>query len=279
MEYFFNIIKLDMQKKKIFTHNDKKYFFNDLVNAIKKTGINEGDIVFVHSDVGKFGKLGDIKNRYEFNSFFLNACLKAIGKNGTLIVPTFTYSFCKDEIFDINKSPSKLNYFTEVARNTSGFQRSEDPLFSVVSYGPATKNIIENISDDCFGKNSVWDRMNEMNVNNLMIGTNFDSAFIHYVETMFKVPYRYDKKFEGITKINGKDFKKTNNYFVRNLKLNPEPTRIKLFELAKKEKVITIQKLGNSKIMNIKSKDLFFICKKLLERDIFALVKIKKVNS
>lgn len=62
-------------KKAVFRHNEIKYYYEDIVNAIKNVDIKKGDTVFIHADLGKFGNLADIRNRDEFNLKFLQACL------------------------------------------------------------------------------------------------------------------------------------------------------------------------------------------------------------
>src|SRR3989338_8744593 len=102
-------------KNKILFKNEKKDFRQkDVINALKKAGIKNGDTLMVHADLARFGKLRNIINKKEFVDVFIEAFLKVIGKEGTLIVPTFTYSFCKNEIYDPDNTPSTVNFvFTE----------------------------------------------------------------------------------------------------------------------------------------------------------------------
>ena len=264
-------------KKGLFQYNEKIFCKDDVVHTLKSIGIEHGDVVFVHSNLGVFGRLADIKDRKEYNSEFLNACLEAVGDKGTLVVPTFTYSFCNCKIFDVEKSPSTLNYFTEVARKTNGFVRSDDPIFSVVAKGPAANDLINNLSTCCLGKNSIWERLYQKNAHNLMLGTKFDSTFLHYIEEYFRVPYRYDKVFSGKIKNGGKIYKKSYTYYVRDLKLNPEPFLEELYQKSLENKVLKKIILGAGTIMTIRSKDLFSITGKMLKKNLYSLVKISNL--
>ena len=63
----------------------------DIEDVIKDSGIKKGDNIFCHTDLSKLKKL-------DFNYKFLpelvyKSLIKKIGKDGTLVVPTFTYSF------------------------------------------------------------------------------------------------------------------------------------------------------------------------------------------
>jgi aminoglycoside 3-N-acetyltransferase len=267
-----------MKEKSIFSYNNKKFFQQDVTDSILNLGIKNGDIIFIHSDLSKFGKLSEIKTKLEFNTVFLNACLDAVGSNGTVVIPTFTYSFGDNfnanNIFDINNSPSVLNYFTEVARLSDGFIRSDDPMLSVVSHGNKTNKIIKNLSNICLGKGSVWENLHEQNAHNLFLGFKFDTTFIHYIEEYFKVPYRHDIKFSGKIRDGNKEYKKSYTYFATNRKIHTQRNRQKLYKKLHDENLITKIKLGGADIMTVTSKDLFDVSKNLLQDNPYSLVDI-----
>ena len=48
-----------------------------------------------------------------------------------IIVPCFTYSATENEIFDLDKTASKVGKFFESFRLIDGVQRSYHPIFSV----------------------------------------------------------------------------------------------------------------------------------------------------
>ena len=70
------------------------YTYNDIVDALKNLNINEGDSIFVHSNLGFFGKMENCSNADELCENFLNAIVEVIGEEGTLVLPAFSYSFC-----------------------------------------------------------------------------------------------------------------------------------------------------------------------------------------
>ena len=45
-----------MSEKAVFSWDEKKFYKQDIINSISQIGIKEGDIVYVHSDLTKFGK-------------------------------------------------------------------------------------------------------------------------------------------------------------------------------------------------------------------------------
>ena len=258
-----------MSEKAVFTWNDKKFYQHDISNSISEIGIKKGDIIYVQSDLGKFGKLSEIKDKLQYHTVFLDACLDVIGSNGTIIIPTFTYSFGDSfitekgrmynpsNIFDVNNSPSILNYFTEVARLSENFSRSDDPMLSVVSRGPKTEQIIKNISDHSLGKGSVWENLQNQNAHNLIIGYKFDTAFIHYIEERCNVPYRHNMKFTGKIIKDDVEFEKSCIYFGKNREIKTKRNTQRLYKKLVNEDVLKKTKLGGGDMMAIKSNDLF----------------------
>ena len=61
-------------------------------------------------------------------------------------MPTFTYSFCKTGIFNVQKSRSEVGLFSEYFREKCGNFRSDHPILSVCGKGKLAKDIINNIS-------------------------------------------------------------------------------------------------------------------------------------
>ena len=178
----------------------------------------------IHCSSFMFGKIeGGIQNLY-------NLLKTNLGKNNTLIYPSFTYSFRRNEIFNISKTPcdNNIGVLSEIARNDSKSFRNNDPLFSLVAIGK-DKYIIEREKKSCFGVNSIYEKLFKKNFFILSLGvelTNGISEFMH-IEKLAKVPYRYDRIFKGISvskeniqsvtiKINDEDYTIGEKYFVKN---------------------------------------------------------------
>jgi len=261
-----------MNKKALFQYDGNFFSSSDVTSALRSVGITHGDTVFIHADLGKFGRLADIKNRIDFNMEFLNACLDAIGDKGTIVIPTFTYSVCEGEIFDYYETPSKVGYFSELARTTHGFTRSDDPIFSVTSIGPKTTTLINNLSNQCLGKDSIFDRMYKINAKILNLGFYFFPTFIHFVEAQCKVPYRYDKTFIAKIKKGNEQYEKSYVYNVRDLKINPHPNVPVLEKRVLEEETVKKTKLGGGIITSVRMKDLFRIASEMIRVNPTSLV-------
>jgi len=75
----------------------KKYNYNskDIYVALKRIGLKRNAIVYCHSNIGLSGKLNNFYDADSICRQFYNNIFRVIGKNGLLIVPTYTYSFGK----------------------------------------------------------------------------------------------------------------------------------------------------------------------------------------
>ena len=46
------------------------YEYNDIIFSLRKIGLEQGDSVFIHSNLGFFGKLKDANDSNDYNRFF-----------------------------------------------------------------------------------------------------------------------------------------------------------------------------------------------------------------
>ena len=117
----------------------------------------------------------------------------------TMVFPTFTFSYGNHEDFDVRNSKSKMGMLNEYVRKREDSVRSLDPLMSVCVVGEK-KELAEVSGDKSLGKGSFFDRLHkEENVRILFFGAQLGQCHthMHYVEEKLRVPYRYDKEFEG----------------------------------------------------------------------------------
>lgn len=186
-----------MNETKIFRDSRGEEFgLTRIVEILKSLGAADCDFLFVHSDIGFGLPIRGIR-RGEYLGLLLRALETLAVKN--LIMPAFTYSFPNRERFDLVNSRTHMGALNEYFRKEPGVKRSLDPLLSVAMRGPDTA-IMEGIGKHSLGKNSFFDRLhNCKNVKFLCYGAQFAEIFtyLHYVEKMLDVPYRYDQPFTG----------------------------------------------------------------------------------
>ena len=224
--------------------NNKKYHYTplEIKNKLKKIGVKKGDLIFVHSNIAFFGKLKSKKNLCEV---FLKSIFEVIGNQGTLVVPTFTYSI--NSKFNKINTPSVCGVFSNYLMSLKAGSRSADPIFSVYSIGKYSKYLteIKNISNyECFGKNSFFEKFYKLNGKIVNFNDTCAATHIHYFEKLAGVSYRFDKKFKVKIDIKGVIYsKKIIFYCLRNFK-KEEARFDKFHDYAIKYKLARQQKLG-----------------------------------
>ena len=168
----------------------------DIKNALIQVGASDCETLFIHSDV-MFGRpAGGFKRRE-----YLQALYEIIAELNVrnLIVPTFTYSFPNHEDYDIYNSKTFMGAFNEFVRKMPDRYRTEDPLLSI-SVPYSLKPLFDHVSNHSLGDGSALDIIHHMDgVKFLFFGAEMADCFtyVHYVEKMLDVPYRFDMPFAG----------------------------------------------------------------------------------
>ena len=167
-----------------------------LLKILHDIGADDSETLFIHSDIA-FGRPSAGFKRKDYLKALYEAIIALNVEN--IIVPTFTYSFCNHEDYDVLNSRTSMGAFSEFIRQQDGRYRTLDPLLSF-SVPAALKHKFENISNHSLGKGSGFDILHSMNnVKFLFFGAKQGECFtyLHYIEKMLDVPYRYDQEFTG----------------------------------------------------------------------------------
>ncbi|ECP5270924.1 aminoglycoside N(3)-acetyltransferase [Campylobacter lari] len=253
-------------------YNGKKYSNIDLIEAFKKLGITKGDILCVHTELFNFGT--PLLPRNEFLQTILDCFFEVIGKEGTLIMPTFTYSFCKNEVYDKLNSPTKMGALNEYFRRWGGVKRTNDPIFSFAIKG-AKEELFLKDTTSCFGKNCVYETLRKNNGKIMLFGTYLIGyTFTHYIEEVAKVPYRYFKNFKGIL-IDENNIKHNTNidYYVRYIDKNSSISKQQQINILKENNNFNIINFAGSHIVSLESKRYFLDTMRYLKDNPYGLLK------
>ncbi len=243
----------------------------DFVRELSAIGLDRGDAVFVHSDVSVFGRLR-AGSRSTLMESMCEALRTSVGESGTIIMPTFTYSFCEGEVFDPVNSTSTVGSLTEYFRRQPGVARSMHPIFSAAVSGNA-REWFSDVGPDSFDDNSIFGKLQERDGKLLFLGAPFQSCtFLHRVEQAYPVPYRYIKEFVGVIRDGDQDRRSTCTYLVRPL------DRSVHFDVSRLEKrliergVMREARLGEGRLLLVESRALFDEATELLGEDIHGLL-------
>lgn len=249
------------------------YTYTDLVEGIKKVGVKKGDIVFSHLNIGMLGFPKDAGTPEEVCRLIHKAFMEVLGEQGTLIVPTYTYSLCNHQDFDVQNTPSTVGYFTEYLRKQPDAVRSLDPIFSVAALGSQSCSLLDNIPNECFGVDSIYDRLYKKKAKICNIGVGFRyTTYIHYVEQSLNVPYRFKKIFTGYI-INKEQRKKTAFiYFVRIFDNRSIPYLNRLEKEARERGVLHSALVGRGEVISIGCNEMFHLAEECLRKDPWLLI-------
>lgn len=246
----------------------KIYTLEDVILSLKKLEAHNADILYIHTDIG-FGK--PLLKRKDFIAKLYEAIISLGVK--TLIFPTYTFSFCNKEDFDIKESKSRMGMLNEYVRTRENSYRTEDPLLSVCVIGEIPQEFISLSKNSC-GKESSFEIMSKSDNNKfLFFGAKPTECFtfMHYVEDIYKVPYRYNKEFTGNVIKNGITKKET--YILCTLYDTVIPSvDISFQDNLENKKILKRLPLGEKELMIIKGKSAFEEIKKCFDKDINILL-------
>ena len=108
----------------------------DLVNAFASVGLQEGDVVYLSTQLYGLGPLSDSLSRAEYLESIYDSLNVVIGSSGTLVVPTFTQQVARFGLpFNLEETESLTGVFGEYLRKRTDSVRSLHPVFSVAAVG------------------------------------------------------------------------------------------------------------------------------------------------
>jgi len=253
---------------------DGDYSQSDLINSLRKSGLGLGDVVYVVVNLATLGKVKGFDTTEEQCHCLLSALWDAVGKSGTLIVPTYTFSFCRRESFDVQSTPSMKGpwspstEFLEYFRQMPGAIRSADPIHSVAAIGPRAAQIVNNVPPTCFGEDSIPHRLRRVGAKICAIGVGLHEAnFQHHVEEMVGVPFRFKKLFTGQIRDNGATEKRGWVYNVGILSKNGCLDEHRLEEKARAAGLCRVASVGRGEVLGIDCRELYEFTSQALSRD------------
>ncbi|MGE5716011.1 MAG: DUF4910 domain-containing protein [Acidobacteriota bacterium] len=245
-----------------------------LLDGLRLAGIEPGETVFVQVSLDALGRAKACATDDDVWAMLLRALRQAVGPTGTLLVPTYTFSFCRQEDFDVASTPtgggpwSTSAGFLEFFRRAPGAVRSRDPIHSVAGLGPRAAELLGDVPNTCFGPGSVHERLLRAGGKVCTIGVGLHEAtFRHFVEEFVGVPFRYRKLFTGRIREDGIVRKTGWIYNVRILANNGWPDGSKLETRARQTGRCRIARVGAGEVSAISCRDLFDLTKDALAED------------
>ena len=168
--------------------NDAKKLLADM----KALGIKEGETILVHASMKAL-------RTKETPETVLDTLQKALGENGTLLLPALTYENVTPEhpVFDADKTVPCIGLLPRTFWKMPGVVRSVHPTHSVCARGKRAAELTALHGEDItpVGKNSPFMKLPEIGGRLLFIGEVLDCCtFMHGVEERFGTDYVLTKE-------------------------------------------------------------------------------------
>lgn len=205
-----------MKDSNLFKAPDGSWITSSRIMALlEKVKAAEARVLYMHTGM-TFGPPNPELGRQELLAH-LYELIAALGVP-TLLVPTFTFSFCNGEDYNVQTSRSKMGALNEYIRKLPGAVRSVDPLMSSVLIG-AERDLAQNLGKNSCGANSTFDKIHRRGADArfLFFGTTATDCYTytHYVEERVASPYRYNRDFTGKITDGERTWEDTYTLFVR----------------------------------------------------------------
>jgi len=258
-----------MKKKNIDEINSKK-----LLRKLIDLGLKKKDIVFVSAN---FSRLSI--NFPRFIEIFFKDLSNFLSTEGTLVSQCYTTYTARHGVKYVHERSSPINgALSKFFFYSKKKVRSFHPVNSFIAIGKHSNKICSNNSCNNFGIDSPLDRVLKLKGKVLRIGIKSgDSPYMHYAETLFGVPYTYNKllniKVVKFNKIIKRNFVSNVRYLVnvKNVIYNVN----KLNRLFKKKFRKCITYYLNEEISLINSNNIVNYYFEMLRKNIWSFLKKK----
>ncbi|MBR5970412.1 MAG: AAC(3) family N-acetyltransferase [Lachnospiraceae bacterium] len=161
--------------------------------------LRTGDSVWLSSETVRLAFLCK-KNGMRFDpSLLIDAFQSVLGEEGTLLLPVFSFEFSNHGHYDYLHTKGTTGVLGNTALSRGDFRRTLHPMHSFAVWGKDRELLCGMTNTHSFGEDSPFAYCKERNVTQLMLGTDYvhSMTFVHYVETVCRVPYRFAKQFTG----------------------------------------------------------------------------------
>ena len=227
-------------------NSNLKYFFKD---HFKKLNLNKNENIVLHADLSTFGIINN-----KIYKIVLDILIKLIGKNGTIIMPSYDLSNKTGHIYDYKKINEKNGRLVNLFSKRLGIVKSKSLIHSHLGIGKKSSILNKSKINKSFGKNTDFDFFVKEKFKLILLGCkpSIGATILHHFEFETKVPYR--KKIVIIKNylFNNKIKKIKYHYFARTkkYKFDIDKAFMKIADLAKSSKKIR-NKFGESYSIDI----------------------------
>lgn len=247
--------------------------FDDLVREFTALGLEAGDTLLVHSSYKSFGGVEGGPQTV------IDALLHVLGEEGTLVMPTFNFDFCKGKPWDVRNTPSHMGILTELVRKDPRSKRVFHPIYSFAIIGKHADFLTRERYKSSYGKRSVFAKLRQLDGKIMVIGLRYNDSmtFFHHVEEMEGVDYRYMKEFTGlVTDWDGNTYEDTFTMLVRDIDRGVHTMVDPMGALMEEAGIIKVRKIGQAKVCLMKANEVYEFTAREMRRDPHLLYEIRE---
>lgn len=164
----------------------------NLINDIRKMGIESTDKIMIHSSMKS---IGDVEGGADT---VVDAFIEYFA-DGMVMMPTHTWAQMSEQynVFDPATEPACVGIIPNIFMKRPEVVRSLHPTHSMAVWGKGAAKYIageDNCTTPCT-PGGCWDRLRDINAKILLVGVNhIKNTYIHSVEEVFDVPERLTEK-------------------------------------------------------------------------------------
>jgi aminoglycoside 3-N-acetyltransferase len=244
-----------------------------LIVEFQAIGVKAGDTLLTHSSYKSFGGVEGGPQ------IVIDALLHVLGEEGTLIMPTFNFDFCKGQTWDVNETPSHMGIITELVRKDPRSQRVFHPIYSFSAIGAQADFLTRERYKSSYERNSLFGKLRQLDGKIMVVGLSYNDSmtFFHHVEELEGVDYRYLKTFTGIvTDENGETYEDSFQMLVRDIDQGVETMVDPMGALAEEAGIITVAQIGAAKVSLMNANQIYDFTAREMRRDPKLLYEIAK---
>lgn len=247
---------------------------SDLSDKLKEIGAHDCEVLYIHSSLNFGLPNPKIKSKEVLTELF--EVISGLNVP-TICMPTFTFSFCNGKDYDPLTSKSKMGALNEFFRKQEGVIRSMDPLMSVAVKGKDTY-LATDVSTHSISDGSTYDMLHgKEGVKFLFLGPRIGDCFtyMHYLEWLYSVDYRYIRHFHGNVIVEGIKKRADHDLFVRYKGVVPNDKTFAYEDWMVEENAAKRIQLGNGFLSIVGEKNGSEYYKRCLQRDPHFFVDIQ----
>ena len=264
-----------MNEVNLFLAKDGKWVTNkSMLETLLSLGADQCDTLYIHTALS-FGQPNPLLKKSGLLGELLNV-IKALGVK-TICMPTFTFSFCNGLDYNPATSASRMGVLNEFFRKQEDVIRSADPLMSVALLGE-DKDLVMGVGHVSCGENSTFDKLRHRdNVKFLFLGPKIGDCltYMHYMEWLYSVDYRYNRIFRGNVTIGDKTSVEEYALFVRYKSVIPNTASYDYEQKMYDNGTAFIASCGDGTISSVDEKNASIEYKKCLDENPYYFVEFE----